>query len=167
MLLQRTLFISYLWLNNIPLYTCITTSLCISLSVDIRLLPCLGYCKYSWKEHWRACAFSNCRFSWSIDNKALFVPVVMEGSWLCRRWDHLFRETCFHECWSIYWIKWAPGNAGSWSQRAENRPGPRVSTWSVPSVVLFIYFLTDFCAQLSLGQFCCVIHIKPFLTQQL
>lgn len=57
---------------------------------------------------------------------------------------------------------------------AENWPGPRDSTWSTPSVVLWVFFsvvllffLNDFCAQLSLGQFATEICINLFLTLQL
>ena len=41
MLLQMALFSSYLWLSNIPLYVCITSSLSIHL-LKFRLLPYLS-----------------------------------------------------------------------------------------------------------------------------
>ena len=42
MLLQMTLFCSFLWLSSIPLCIYTTSSLSVHLSVD--RLPCLGYC---------------------------------------------------------------------------------------------------------------------------
>ena len=49
MLLQVALF-CFLWLSNIPPYTCIASSLSIPLMKFI-LLPCLGYCKQCCREH--------------------------------------------------------------------------------------------------------------------
>ena len=48
--LQMTQFHSFLWLSNIPLYICTTSSLSIHLSMDINmsmdmLFPFPGYCK--------------------------------------------------------------------------------------------------------------------------
>ena len=53
---------SCLWLSNIPLYICTTTSLSIHLTVDIRLLPCPSYCKECCSEHWGTCVFFNFGF---------------------------------------------------------------------------------------------------------
>ena len=47
----------FLWLSNIPLYKCTTTSL------SIHLFPCPGYCKYCCSELWGTCVFPNCGFS--------------------------------------------------------------------------------------------------------
>ena len=46
MLLQMASFCSFLWLSNIPLYICTTTSLPFLCQWTFRLLPCSGYCKY-------------------------------------------------------------------------------------------------------------------------
>ena len=43
--LQITQFRFFLWLSNIPLYICATSSLSIHLLMTLRLLPCPGYCK--------------------------------------------------------------------------------------------------------------------------
>ena len=64
MLLQMALFHSFLWLINIPLYVCTTSSLSIPLSMDIRLLPYLGYSKQCCNEHSGACIFSDYDFLW-------------------------------------------------------------------------------------------------------
>ena len=61
---QMTQFRSFLWLSNIPLYICTTTSLSIRLSMGIRLLPWPGYCKQCCNEHWGACVFLNYGFLW-------------------------------------------------------------------------------------------------------
>ena len=45
MSLQMTQFCSFLWLSNIPLYICTTSSLSVRLSMTFRFLPCPGYCK--------------------------------------------------------------------------------------------------------------------------
>ena len=44
MLLQMALFHSFLWLSNIPLYICTTSSLPIPLRMDIWVASMFGYC---------------------------------------------------------------------------------------------------------------------------
>ena len=41
----------FLWMSNIPLYVCTTYALFIPPSMDIQLLPCLGYCKQCCSEY--------------------------------------------------------------------------------------------------------------------
>ena len=43
--LQMIKYFLLLWLSNIPLYICTTSSLSIPLSMDILLRPCPDYCK--------------------------------------------------------------------------------------------------------------------------
>ena len=59
MLLQMALFHSFQWLSNILLYMCATSSLSLICQQIFRLLPCLGYCKQHYNEHWGACIFLN------------------------------------------------------------------------------------------------------------
>ena len=73
MLLQMTLFHSFLWLSSIPLdtYMCVCVCGCMYVYIKphllylficqwtFRLLPCLGYCKQCCYEYWGACIFSN------------------------------------------------------------------------------------------------------------
>ena len=54
MLLQVALFHS-LWMSNIPLYICTTSSYPFLCWWTFRLLPCLGYCKQCCSEHWGSC----------------------------------------------------------------------------------------------------------------
>ena len=63
MSLQMTQFCSFLWLSNIPLYICTTSSLSIH-RWAFRSLPWPGYCKYCCNEHWGACVFLNYGFLW-------------------------------------------------------------------------------------------------------
>ena len=46
---------SFLWLSNIPLCICTTTSLSIHLSWTSSLLPCSSYCKHCCNEQWDTC----------------------------------------------------------------------------------------------------------------
>ena len=58
-LLQITQFHPFLWLSNIPLYICATSSLPIFICWwTFWLLPCLRYCKECCSEHWGRCVFS-------------------------------------------------------------------------------------------------------------
>ena len=63
---------SFLWLSNIPLYICTTSSLFIP-PWTLRLLPCIGYCKQCWNEHWSACILSNYG-SLQHSRKVIFSP---------------------------------------------------------------------------------------------
>ena len=54
--------ISFLLCFISPSFIC-TTSLSIPLSMDIQVLPCLGYCKQCCREHWGAYILSNQVFS--------------------------------------------------------------------------------------------------------
>ena len=62
--LQITQFHSFLWLSNVPLYICTTSSLSIHLLMGMWLLPWSGYCKECCNEHWGACVFLNYGFLW-------------------------------------------------------------------------------------------------------
>ena len=69
MLLQMTLFHSFLWLSNIPLYKCTIPRLLYPFICrwTFRLLPCLGYCKQCCNEHWA---------TWMLSNSSQAVLVV-------------------------------------------------------------------------------------------
>ena len=58
MLLRMAWFHSFLWLSILYL---LYPFLC---WWSLRLLPCLGYCKYCCNEHWGSCIFSNYGFLW-------------------------------------------------------------------------------------------------------
>ena len=58
-----TPFHSSLWLSNIPLYICTTSSLSIHLRWTFGLFLCLGYCTQCCHELWSACVFLNSFFS--------------------------------------------------------------------------------------------------------
>ena len=58
----KSIILFFLWLSNIPLYTCTSSSLSIFCQWTFRLLPCLGCCKSCCSEHWGACTFSNYDF---------------------------------------------------------------------------------------------------------
>ena len=62
--LQMTQFCSFLWLSNISLYVCITSSLSILCWWTFRLLPHSGYSKQCCNEHWGSCVFLNYAFLW-------------------------------------------------------------------------------------------------------
>ena len=62
MLLQMSLFCSFLWLSNIQLFICSTSFLSIPLSMGIQV-PCPGYYEQHSNEHWGACILSNHVFS--------------------------------------------------------------------------------------------------------
>ena len=64
MLLQMALFHSFLWLGNIPLCICTTSSFSIFLSMDIQVLLYLGYRKQCCSEHWGTCIFLNYGLVW-------------------------------------------------------------------------------------------------------
>ena len=53
--LQITRFHSFLRLSDVPLYTCVTSSLSILPWRTFRLFPCPGYCKEHCNELWGAC----------------------------------------------------------------------------------------------------------------
>ena len=48
--------------RSIPFLMCTTPALSVPLLLDIRLLPCLDYCKQGCSEHWEACIFQNIGF---------------------------------------------------------------------------------------------------------
>ena len=55
---------SFLQLSTIPLCICTTPSLSIHLLTDIKLFPCLAYCKPCCFEHRGACVLLNYTFVW-------------------------------------------------------------------------------------------------------
>ena len=55
---------SFLRLNSIPSYVCITSSLSTHLLMDIKLLSHLGYCEQCCYEHRSSCIFLNYTFAW-------------------------------------------------------------------------------------------------------
>ena len=63
MLLQMASFHSFLWLGNIPLYVCTTSSLSIPL-LTFRLLPCPDCSKQCCNEQWCSCILSDHVFLW-------------------------------------------------------------------------------------------------------
>ena len=63
MLLQVALFHSFLRLSNTLLHICNTFSLSIPLLMDIRLSPCLDYCKQCCNEHGAPVSFQMMVFS--------------------------------------------------------------------------------------------------------
>ena len=65
-MLQMGLFHSLLWLSNILLYVCTTSSLSLHLSMDIQVAFMFGLLKVVLNEHWGACNFSNDDFSLGI-----------------------------------------------------------------------------------------------------
>ena len=57
--------ISFIFIaENIPLYICLTYSLCIPQQIDIQIVPGLSCCKQSCNEHWSAYIFLNYGFLW-------------------------------------------------------------------------------------------------------
>ena len=60
-----------LWLSTALLYICTTFSLSVHLTVDIMLLPCLGYCQQGCSEHWSACILLKCGFLWYMSRSGI------------------------------------------------------------------------------------------------
>ena len=50
---------SFLWLNSVPLYTCVNLLYPFLLWWTFRLLPCLGYCKQHCNNQWGCMYLSN------------------------------------------------------------------------------------------------------------
>ena len=87
----------FLWLSNIPLYICITSSLSIPLSMDIQLLPCLDYCKQHCSEHRAMCILSNNGFLWICAQEwdcwiiwQLYFQFLKEHSYCFPQWLYQF-----------------------------------------------------------------------------
>ena len=88
------LFLSFLWLSNIPLYICTTFSLSIYLLMGIQVASGLGYCKQCCYEHWGACVFPDQRFLgrsaqewdcwiiWQLDFQFFKEPAYCLPQWL-------------------------------------------------------------------------------------
>ena len=90
MLLQMASFCSFLWLSNIPLYICTTSSYPFLCLWTFRLFSCLGYCELCCYEHRGACTFLNNRFVW-----------IYAQEWECQIIWQLYRylrnlHTVFH-----------------------------------------------------------------------
>ena len=60
-----------LWLSTTLLYICTTFSLSVHLTVDIMLLPRLGYCQQGCSEHWSACILSKYHFLWYMSRSGI------------------------------------------------------------------------------------------------
>ena len=60
--LELTQIYSFLWLSNIPLYICTTTSVSIHLLMDIQIGSCPSYSKQGCYEFWGTCVFFNYGF---------------------------------------------------------------------------------------------------------